>query len=128
MKHFRSIMLLFFLYCIGITSLAQERDSLSMGTKADSMVQDTLQVGRERNHPVKEAANHQEPEINIRMIENRLRIEELPQEAILEIYNIMGVKVYNRRIPPGTGEYPVHLTRGYYILKIGKTTKKIAIR
>src|SRR5690554_826206 len=64
----------------------------------------------------------------IKLAENRLVIENLPKEDILEIYNIMGVKVYNRRVNAGTNEYILSLPKGYYILKIGKLTKKIAIR
>lgn len=64
----------------------------------------------------------------IKLAENRLIIENLPKDDILEIYNIMGVKVYNRRINAGTNEYILSLPEGYYILKIGKLTKKIAIR
>lgn len=77
---------------------------------------------------IKQAGYYKEPVIEIKVFENRILVENLQQEMILEIFNIMGVKVYSRRIPPGTGEYPVNLPRGYYILKIGKITKKIAIR
>ncbi len=113
MNCFRSIILLA-LFCYTVfPALAQENDSVWMAREHATMEQ---------------AGKDQEPEINIRVVDNRILVENLPREMILEIYNIMGVKVYSRRIPPGTGEYPVNLPRGYYILKIGKTTKKIAIR
>ncbi|MDD2328476.1 MAG: T9SS type A sorting domain-containing protein [bacterium] len=97
---------------------------------APAQINDSLTVVEERIAKEEKAGKEQEEgqDIRIRVIGNRLRIENLSKEAILEIYNIMGVKVFSRRIPPGSGEYPVNLTRGYYILKIGKTTKKIAIR
>jgi hypothetical protein len=113
MKCFRSILLLALLFYTGFPALAQVNDSVWVAGEQSTMEQ---------------AGRDQEPEINIRVVENRILVENLPREMILEIYNIMGVKVYSRRIPPGTGEYPVNLRRGYYILKIGKTTKKIAIR
>ena len=65
--------------------------------------------------------------VNIKLSENRLTIENLPKDDILEIYNIMGVKVYSRRVKAGTNEYLLSLSKGFYILKIGKITKKIAI-
>lgn len=65
--------------------------------------------------------------VNIKLSENRLTIENLPKDNILEIYNIMGVKVYSRRVKAGTNEYLLSLSKGFYILKIGKITKKIAI-
>ena len=64
----------------------------------------------------------------IKLADNRLIIENLPNDDILEVYNIMGVKVYNRRIKAGTNEYVLSIPKGYYILKIGKLTKKISIR
>lgn len=65
--------------------------------------------------------------VKIKLSENRLTIENLPKDDILEIYNIMGVKVFSRRVKAGTNEYTLSLPKGFYILKIGKITKKIAI-
>lgn len=64
----------------------------------------------------------------IKMADNRLIIENLPKDDILEIFNIMGVKVYNQRVKAGSNEYILSIPKGYYILKIGKLTKKISIR
>lgn len=74
--------------------------------------------------------NNEEPQekTKIRLTGNRLIIEELPQDGILEIYNIMGAKVYNRRAKAGTNEYILSLPKGYYIVKIGKFTRKIAVK
>lgn len=88
-----------------------------MGIPAFAQVSDTLTVEKEV-----------EKEIHFEMISDRIRVIDLKQEAILEIYNIMGVKVFSRRLPPGNSEYPINLPRGYYIIRIGNTTKKIAIR
>ncbi len=115
MKHIRSSLILALFCYTGFPALAQVNDSLWVSRELST----SYQNGKDKD---------QEPEIKIRLVDNRLFVEDLPKEMLLEIYNIMGVKVYSRRIPPGTGEYPVNLPRGYYILKIGKTTKKIAIR
>ncbi|MBF6629288.1 MAG: T9SS type A sorting domain-containing protein [Proteiniphilum sp.] len=69
-----------------------------------------------------------ENKTKIKVIESRIIIENLPKDDLLEIYNIMGVKVFSRRVKAGTNEYTLSLTRGYYIIKIGEITKKIAIR
>ncbi len=66
--------------------------------------------------------------LKVVITENRLIIENLTKDNILEIYNIMGAKVYTRRIKSGTNEYNISLPKGYYIIKIGKFTKKIAIK
>lgn len=79
-------------------------------------------------NPERSAMETPAPEkINIKLSENRLTIENLPKDDILEIYNIMGVKVFSRRVKAGTNEYILSLPKGFYILKIGKITKKIAI-
>ena len=66
--------------------------------------------------------------LKVIITENRLIIENLTKDNILEIYNIMGAKVYTRRLKSGTNEYHISLPKGYYIIKIGKFTKKIAIK
>jgi hypothetical protein len=67
-------------------------------------------------------------ETKIKFFDNRIVIENLPKDDVLEIFNIMGVKVYSRRIHAGTNEYTLSLPKGYYIIKIGKITKKVAIK
>ena len=68
------------------------------------------------------------PEIKLKLVENNLTIENLREDGILEIYNIMGSKVFNRRVKAGTTEITLPVPRGYYIIKIGKFTRKIAIK
>ena len=114
MKQYRPILLLAFACTTVFPVLAQGNDP------AWSTVEQT--------DTIKQVRENRESTIEIKVFENRVLVENLQKEMILEIFNIMGVKVYSRRIPPGTGEYPINLPRGYYILKIGKTTKKIAIR
>lgn len=90
---------------------------------------DTTQQAEMKEHPfrlVTEDVNQHK--INVKLSENRLIIENLPKDDILEMYNIMGVKVLSRRVKAGTNEYTLSLPKGYYILKIGKITKKIAVR
>lgn len=77
-----------------------------------------------------ELQNDEEPQdkTKIKLTGNQLIIEELAKDSILDIYNIMGVKVYNRRVKAGTNQYSLSLPRGYYIIKIDKLTRKIAIK
>lgn len=64
----------------------------------------------------------------ISMAGNRLIVKNLPEDGVLEIYSIVGVKVYTREIKAGTNEYPINLPKGYYIIRIGGLVKKIALR
>lgn len=70
----------------------------------------------------------QKPDIKITYVENRLIIENLPKDDVVEIFNIMGVKVYTQRVKAGTNEYVVNLSKGFYIIRVGTTTKKIAVK
>lgn len=91
--------------------------------------QEALQNNRGKENQ-QELINKEEPQdkTKIKMIHNLLVIENLPEDGVLEIYNIMGAKVYNRRVKAGTNQYPLSLQKGYYIIKIGKLTRKIAIK
>jgi len=66
--------------------------------------------------------------LSIKFVDSRLIVENLKKDEILEIFNIMGVKVFSRRIKSGTNEYHISLPKGYYIIRIGKLTKKIIIK
>jgi len=104
MKRFFSILLMTYLLCsVGLTAYTQDGNNRIAETEAESTTK-------------------------IKLVENRIVIENLPKNDLLEIYNIMGVKVFSRRIEAGTNEYTLSLTKGYYIIKIGKITKKIAVR
>ncbi|NLY25466.1 MAG: T9SS type A sorting domain-containing protein [Bacteroidales bacterium] len=104
MRQIYSILLMTLLFCsVGLPAYTQEGNKQIVTEEAESKTK-------------------------IRVIENRIIIENLPKDDLLEIYNIMGVKVFSRRVKAGTNEYTISLTRGYYIIKIGEITKKIAIR
>lgn len=59
---------------------------------------------------------------------NRLIVKNLEQDSVLEVYSIVGTKVYSIEIKAGSNEYPIQLPKGYYIVRIGKHSKKIAVR
>lgn len=46
----------------------------------------------------------------------------------LEVYSIVGVKVLEIEIKYSSGDYAVNLARGYYIVRLGETVRKIVIR
>ncbi|OJV83203.1 MAG: hypothetical protein BGO34_16080 [Bacteroidia bacterium 44-10] len=64
----------------------------------------------------------------VKLTGSQLVIEDLLEDGVLEIYNIMGAKVFNRRVKAGTNQYTLSLPKGYYIIRIGKFTRKIAIK
>lgn len=102
----------------------ENRNSSSLEKQPD-LIQRQADSSRNKEHLLpKEPKN----EIKIKLLENNLTIENLSQEEILEIYNIMGTMVFNRRVKAGTTQVTLPVPRGYYIIKIGKFTRKIAIK
>ena len=59
---------------------------------------------------------------------NRLIIKNLEKDGILEVYSIVGAKVFSKEIKAGTNDFYLNLPKGYYIIRIGNIAKKIAIR
>lgn len=68
------------------------------------------------------------PEPKITFAENRVIIENLPDDGVLEVFNIMGGKIYSRRVNAGTNEYSIDLPKGYYIIRVGHLVKKVIIK
>ncbi len=66
--------------------------------------------------------------IEITAYENRIRVENAPVGSRLEIYSVVGIKVKEIEIKQSTDEYPVDIAKGYYIIRIGDTVRKVAIR
>jgi len=46
----------------------------------------------------------------------------------LQIYNVAGVRVMNVKVDGADKRYELNLPKGCYIVKVGKTVRKIAIR
>lgn len=67
-------------------------------------------------------------ETKIKVSENRLIIENLPKDGVLEIFSIVGIKVYTQKVKAGTNEYQLNLPKGYYIVRIDDLVKKILIK
>ena len=67
--------------------------------------------------------------IKITAVDNLIKVSNVPIKSKLEIYNIVGSKVKEIEIKQSTGEYPISLPKGYYIVRIdGGIVRKIVIR
>ncbi|MDD2437103.1 MAG: T9SS type A sorting domain-containing protein [Massilibacteroides sp.] len=67
-------------------------------------------------------------EVEISIIDNRLKIKNALVGSKLEIYSIVGVKVFETEIKYSSGEYVLNLAKGYYIVRLKDTVRKIVIR
>ena len=59
---------------------------------------------------------------------DRIRVENAPVGSLLEIYSVVGIKVREIEIKQPTAEYTLNIAKGYYIIRIGDTVRKVAIR
>ena len=67
--------------------------------------------------------------IKVTYIDACIKVENAPAKSTLEIYNIVGSKVKVIELIQSTGEYPVSLQKGYYIVRIdGGVVRKIVVR
>jgi hypothetical protein len=66
--------------------------------------------------------------VDVVAMDNRIIISNAPIGSKLEIYSVVGIKVAEIEIKVPSGEYPVDIAKGYYIVRIGKTVRKVAIR
>ena len=51
-----------------------------------------------------------------------------PIGSKLEIYSVVGIKVKEIEIKQSTAEYTLNIAKGYYIIRIADTVRKVAIR
>lgn len=66
--------------------------------------------------------------IEISAYDNKIVVENAPVGSKLEIYSVVGIRVKEIQMKQPSGEYPVDIAKGYYIVRIGETVRKISIR
>ncbi|OAV66101.1 hypothetical protein Barb6_00945 [Bacteroidales bacterium Barb6] len=108
MRIILSILFLFFFQAVSLLS-AQEKES-----------------GHVRQQVVKQ--NTTPSSVGITSSGNRVIVSNAPVGSKLEIYSVVGVKVQEREMKQAFGEYEMNIAKGYYIIRIGDTVRKIAIR
>lgn len=76
-----------------------------------------------------ESIQDEEPEIIITVTDNTtVRIQNAPDDSVMEVYNIVGVKVTSEKIDSSDKTVTLNLSKGYYILKIENVVRKIVIK
>lgn len=66
--------------------------------------------------------------IEITSYENRIVVKNAPIGSKLEIYSVVGIRVKEINMKEPSGEYTVDIAKGYYIVRLGETVRKVAIR
>lgn len=65
---------------------------------------------------------------DLTVVGNKIILENAPVGKKIEIYSVVGLKVNEIEIKSSSSEYILNIPKGYYILKIDDTVRKIAIR
>ena len=60
--------------------------------------------------------------------DNKIVVENAPAGSKLEIYSVVGIRVKEIPMKQPSGEYTVDIAKGYYIVRIGDTVRKVSIR
>ena len=66
--------------------------------------------------------------VEISAYDNKIVVDNAPAGSKLEIYSVVGIRVKEIPMKQTSGEYTVDIAKGYYIVRIGDTVRKIAIR
>ncbi len=83
----------------------------------------------QENHVRIAVSEEKEPTpIKISAYDNKIVVENAPVGSKLEIYSVVGIRVKEISLKQPSGEYTVDIAKGYYIVRIGDTVRKIAIR
>jgi len=77
---------------------------------------------RPDKHPVPDS------QVKITVMQNRIAVADAPPQSVMEIYNVIGVKVKEIQLRKPSGEYAINLPKGYYIVRIKGTVRKFVIR
>ena len=59
---------------------------------------------------------------------SKIVVENAPAGSKLEVYSVVGIRVKEIPMKQPSGEYTVDLAKGYYIVRIGDTVRKVSIR
>jgi hypothetical protein len=70
----------------------------------------------------------EKPSVEVVAVDNRIKVTNAPAGSKLEIYSVVGIKVVEIEMTQSSGEYTVNIAKGYYIIRIGETVRKVAIR
>ena len=79
-------------------------------------------------HAVKQAEIAEPDSIEISAYDNKIVVKNAPIGSKLEIYRVVGIRVKEIKMKQPDGEYTVDIAKGYYIVRIGETVRKVAIR
>ena len=86
-------------------------------------------MAQQANTTVSRTTVAKEPDsVEISAYDNKIVVENAPAGSKLEVYSVVGIRVKEIPMKQPSGEYTVDLAKGYYIVRIGDTVRKVSIR
>jgi len=76
----------------------------------------------------KPQVENERPVIELTINANRVTIQNATVGQKLEIFSVVGLKMEEIILKSSSTEYVLNLPKGYYILKIGDTVRKVAVK
>lgn len=73
-------------------------------------------------------SNTPQKSIDVSVSDNYIKVANAPVGSRLEIYSVVGLRVKEIEMKEAFGEYFVNISKGYYIVRIADTVRKIVIR
>ena len=74
------------------------------------------------------AESNKQTTVEITINGDKYQFQDVNQNAKVDIYSILGLKVKSFEIKSGYSDSIITLPKGYYILKIDNTSRKIAVK
>ena len=68
------------------------------------------------------------PTVEMSVVGNKIYVENATVGKKIEIFSVVGLKISEIEIKTSSGEYILNVTKGYYILKLSDTVRKVVIR
>ena len=75
-----------------------------------------------------ETAQNEQSVLTLTVVGDTVRIQNAVSGSLIEIYNILGVKVNSLRVDSSDKVISLNLPKGYYIFKIGNMVRKVVIK
>lgn len=75
-----------------------------------------------------EAVRHEPASLSITVSGTTIRVRNATPGSIVEVYDILGVKITSIRIDAADKTLTLNLSKGYYIFKVGDTVRKVVIK
>lgn len=76
----------------------------------------------------KQQVENERPAVELTVNGNRVTVQNALPGQLLEVFSVVGLKVEEITIKSSPSEFILNVPKGYYILKIGDTVRKVAVK